>query len=61
MIVQHLIEEVEGILILLTKKADPKVLVALGSLPEEEIKAYRDSLVAEYEVLYKTKKILTLS
>ena len=61
MIVQHMIEEVEGILILLTKKSDPKVLVALGSLPKEEIKAYRDSLVAEYEVLHKTKKILTLS
>jgi hypothetical protein len=60
MIVQHLIEEVEGILILLTKKADHRVLVALESLPAQEIKAYRDSLVKEFEILNKGKKVLTL-
>jgi hypothetical protein len=58
MIVQHMIEEIEGILILLTKKADTGVLTALEALPAEEIKAYRDSLAQEWEVMNKRKKLL---
>lgn len=58
MIVQFLIDEVEGILILLVGKAEPEMLTALNALPEKEIIAYRDSIAQEYEVLYK-KKILT--
>lgn len=58
MIVQHMIEEIEGILILLTKKADIGVLTALEALPAEEIKAYRDSLAQEWEVMNKRKKLL---
>jgi hypothetical protein len=58
MIVQFLIDEIEGILILLTGKAEPEMLTALNALPEVEVVAYRDSIALEYEVLYK-KKILT--
>ena len=58
MIVQFMIEEIEGILILLTKKADIGVITALEALPEKEIKAYRDSLAQEWEVLHKGKKLL---
>lgn len=58
MIVQHMIDEVEGILILLTKKADTGILTALEALPVEEIKAYRDSLAQEWEVMHKGKKLL---
>lgn len=58
MIVQHMIEEIEGILILLTKKADIGVLTALEALPENEIKAYRDSLAQEWEIMNKRKKLL---
>jgi hypothetical protein len=58
MIVQFMIDEIEGILILLTRKPDPQVLTALESLPPEEIKAYRDSLAAEWNVKHKSKKLL---
>ncbi len=58
MIVQFMIEEIEGILILLTKKADMSVLTALEALPEKEIKAYRDSLAEEWSVLHKGKSLL---
>ena len=53
-----MIEEIEGILILLTKKADTRVLTALEALPEKEIKAYRDSLAEEWSVLHKGKSLL---
>ena len=58
MIVQFMIDEVEGILILLTRKPEPQVLNALETLPAEEIKAYRDSLAQEWEVMNKGKKLL---
>jgi hypothetical protein len=53
-----MIDEVEGILILLTRKPEPQVLNALETLPAEEIKAYRDSLAQEWEVMNKGKKLL---
>jgi len=58
MLVQNLIDEVEGIMILLTRKDVVEITTALVALPAEEIEAYRDSIAQEYEVLHK-KKILT--
>jgi hypothetical protein len=58
MIVQNLIDEIEGIMILLTRKDVVEVTTALNALPVNEIEAYRDSIALEYEVLTK-KKVLT--
>lgn len=58
MLVQNLIDEVEGIMILLTRKDVVEVTTALVTLPVKEIEAYRDSIAQEYEVLTK-KKLLT--
>ena len=44
MIAQFMIEEIEGILTLLTRRPEQKVLEAIATLPSEDIKAYRDSL-----------------
>jgi hypothetical protein len=58
MIVQNLIDEIEGIMILLTRKDVVEITTALNALPVNEIEAYRDSIALEYEVLTK-KKVLT--
>lgn len=58
MLVQNLIDEVEGIMILLTRKDVVEITTALNALPVKEIEAYRDSIALEYEVLSK-KKLLT--
>ncbi len=58
MIVQHMIEEIEGIMLLLSIKPNTKVLTALSGLPAKEVKEYRNSLAKEWEVLHKGKKIL---
>ena len=58
MLVQNLIDEVEGIMILLRRKDVVEVTTALNALPVKEIEAYRDSIAQEYEVLTK-KKLLT--
>lgn len=58
MIVQFMIDEVEGILILLGRKPEPKVLTAIESLPAEDIKGYRDSLAQEWKVLNPSKDLL---
>jgi len=58
MIVQLMIEEIEGILILLGKKPEQKVLTALESLQPEDIKGFRDSLAEEWSVLHKGKSLL---
>jgi hypothetical protein len=60
MIVQHMIEEIEGILILLGKNIDNNLLSAFNSLPKEEIKAYRDSIAEEFSILNKGKQILLM-
>jgi len=60
MITQLMIDEIEGILILLTRQADKRMLNAIGTLPKEEIKAYRDSLIEEWEVTHPNKSMLTL-
>ncbi len=46
-----MIEEIEGLLILLSRPADKKLISAIEKLPTEEIKAYRDSLAQEFGVL----------
>jgi hypothetical protein len=58
MIVQFMIDEVEGILILLGKKPDHRVITALEALQPEDIKAYRDSLAEEWSIKHKGKKLL---
>jgi hypothetical protein len=54
------IEQIDGILILLGKQADKVVLKAFEQLPEEEIVAYRDSLVKEFEVMNPGKTLLVV-
>jgi hypothetical protein len=51
MIVQFMIDEIEGILILLGKPADAVMLDAFSALPVEEVKAYRDSIAEEFGIL----------
>jgi hypothetical protein len=60
MITRFMIEEIEGILILLGKQTDTVVLKAFEQLPQEEVKAYRDSLVEEYHVLHPEKTLLVV-
>jgi hypothetical protein len=60
MIVNFLIDEIEGILILLGKTADAVMLDAFSSLPVEEVKAYRDSIASEWEILNPGKHMLTI-
>ncbi len=55
-----MIDEIDGILILLGKQADKAVLKAFEQLPEEEVKAYRDSLVEEYHVLHPATHLLVV-
>ena len=60
MIVQFMIEEIEGILILLGKPADAVMLDAFNALPAEEIKAYRDSIADEFGILNPNKHLLLM-
>jgi hypothetical protein len=60
MITKFMIDEIDGILILLGKQADKAVLKAFEQLPEEEVKAYRDSLVEEYHVLHPATHLLVV-
>jgi uncharacterized membrane protein YgcG len=55
-----MIEEIEGILTLLTKRPDQRVLAAIATLPSDDIKAYRDSLVDEWKVLNPNKHMLVI-
>ena len=60
MITRFMIDEIDGILILLGKKADKAMLKAFEQLPEEEVKAYRDSLAEEFEILNPGKTVLVV-
>ncbi len=60
MFVQALIEEVEGIMILLSRAPKQEELVALNAIEESELIEYRNSLAQEYELMNKNKKILLL-
>jgi hypothetical protein len=60
MITRFMIDEIDGILILLGKKADKAMLKAFEKLPEAEVKAYRDSLVEEYHVLHPQTHLLVV-
>ena len=60
MIATFMIEEIEGILILLGKQTDAVVLKAFEQLPEQEIKAYRDSLVEEFMILHPQTHLLVV-
>jgi len=60
MIVNFLIDEIEGILLLLGKTADTVMLDAFGSLPVEEVIAYRDSIASEWEILNPGKHMLVI-
>jgi hypothetical protein len=51
MITRFMIEEIEGLMILLSRPADKKLISAIEQLPKKEIKAYRDSLAQEFGVL----------
>lgn len=55
-----MIDEIDGILILLGKQADKKLLKAFEQLPKEEVKAYRDSLVEEYHIIHPDKHLLVV-
>jgi hypothetical protein len=55
-----MIDEIEGILLLLGKTADAVMLDAFSSLPVEEVAAYRDSIAQEWEILNPGKHILTI-
>lgn len=60
MITRFIIDEIEGILILLGKPTEKVVLKAFEQLPKQEIKAYRDSLVQEFEVMNPGKTLLVV-
>lgn len=60
MTTKFIIDEIDGILILLGKQADKKLLKAFEQLPEEEVKAYRDSLVEEYHIIHPDKHLLVV-
>jgi hypothetical protein len=53
-----MIDEIEGILILLGKPADAVMLDAFSSLPVEEVRAYRDSIAEEFGILNPNKFLL---
>lgn len=61
MIVQDLIMEIEGILILLSCKPHPKAIKSLEIHSPEALKAMRDDLKEEFEIKNPGKKVLTLS
>lgn len=58
MIAQFMIDEIEGILILLGKPANEAMLNAIAELPAEEIKAYRDSYAEEFGILNPNRHLL---
>lgn len=60
MIVQFMIDEIEGILILLGKPADGVMLDAFAHLPIEEVKAYRDSIADEFGILNPSTHLLLM-
>ena len=60
MIVNFMIEEIEGILILLGKPADAVMLDAFNALPVEEVKAFRDSIAEEFGILNPSKHLLLI-
>jgi hypothetical protein len=60
MITRFMIDEIDGILILLGKKADKAMLKAFEQLPEEEVRAYRNSLAEEFEILNPGKTVLVV-
>lgn len=60
MFVQALIEEIEGIMILLSRAPEQKELVALNAIEETELIEYRNSLAQEYQLMNKNKKILLI-
>lgn len=61
MIVVEIIDEIDGILILLGAKPNPKVLKSLEKHSAEALRAMRDLLVEEFEDSNPGKKILTLN
>lgn len=60
MIAQFMIDEIEGILILLGKPADAVMLDAFTVLPVEEIKAFRDSVAEEFGILNPSTHLLLM-
>lgn len=60
MTTKFIIDEIDGILILLGKQADKNLLNAFEQLPQEEVKAYRDSLVEEYHIIHPDKHLLVV-
>ena len=60
MIAQFMIDEIEGIFILLGMEPEQKVLAAIATLPEEDIKGFRDSLAEDWKVLNPNKNLLLI-
>ena len=58
MFVQAMITEIEGIMILLSRAPEQKVLTALNAIEESELIKYRNSLAQEFELMNKNKKLL---
>lgn len=61
MIVQDLIDQIEGVLILLSAKPHPKAIESLKKHSAFALQAMLDDLVDEFERKNPGKKVLTLS
>lgn len=60
MTTKWIIDEIDGILILLGKQADKKMLDAFKKLEKKDLIEYRDSLVKEYHVIHPDKELLVV-
>jgi hypothetical protein len=60
MTTKWIIDEIDGILILLGKQADKKVLDAFKKLEKKDLIEYRDSLVEEYHIIHPDKHLLVV-
>lgn len=60
MIALHIIEEINGIFILLGAQPHPKALESLEAHSPEALVAMRDDLAEEYEAKNPGRKVLTL-
>lgn len=60
MTTKWIIDEIDGILILLGRKADKAVLKAFEQLEDKDLIDYRDSLAQEFEVMNPGKTLLVV-
>jgi hypothetical protein len=60
MTTKWIIDEIDGILILLGRKADKATLKAFKQLEDKDLIDYRDSLAQEFEILNPGKTLLVV-